>query len=206
MREGQDNPILSGFLLLRARGVDIYRGLDREPFDLVLIEEELEHGAIPKGDVPIWKFYPPGWRRDAYRVLEENAVPEWGRQLSLVSSYGAAVQVLKIIGPHIDPYEIVWCTVYDLCASPRDWERSNWIRLGFDVAYPGGDHYSAIRNGLFHNPHPGLVLDYEKHLNRFGLFEESEIARRYLDSFREVVASEADSSFFLFGLSAEPPK
>ena len=110
------------------------------------------------------------------------------------------------VGTRVGSYEVVWCTVYDLDATPRNWERSSWIRLGFDVAYPGGDYYSAIRNGLFCNPHPGLVLDYEKALNRFGLFEEAEVARNYLDSFREVVSSEANSTFALFGLSAEPPR
>jgi hypothetical protein len=76
--------------------------------------------------------------------------------------------------------------------------------LGYEIAYPGGNFYSAVLNGLFMNPHPGLVLEYKPLLNENGLFEDISSALNYITAFKEVVPSEANSEFCVFGVSVEP--
>jgi hypothetical protein len=59
--------------------------------------------------------------------------------------------------------------------------------LGYDVAYYGGDHYSALANSMFFPSWWGtdeegkLYLEFYELLNAHGLFERPEDARHFLE-------------------------
>lgn len=61
-----------GYLLLGPPPpkVPSYRGIDRNPFEPLILEGEIQEIVLNFGN--IWELYPPGWRRDAYRIFEEN--------------------------------------------------------------------------------------------------------------------------------------
>jgi hypothetical protein len=91
---------------------------DREPLLPGIVMDELDPAAQPpKSQAPVWTFYGPGWRREAYRL------------------------------------------------------------------------------------HPGLVLQYERHLNRYRLFEDAGVLQEYLSAFRECVPSEETAEFRALSLS-----
>ena len=72
--------------------------------------------------------------------------------------------------------------------------------MGYDLAYLGGDFYSAIKNGLLVNPDRVLIGWDKRDLNEAGLFRSSEIGRDYLQRFRELVPSETPSEFHVYEL------
>ena len=74
--------------------------------------------------------------------------------------------------------------------------------LGYDVAYPGGDFYSAIKNGLFVNPDMTLVKMYKHLLNSAGLFSSKEYIPEFVRHFKEVAPTEENSEFSIFNLFA----
>ncbi len=201
---------IQGYLLEPPGPVPGYRGIDRNPFTPSLIEGEYNPGTKPQqGDSRIWVWYPPGWRREAYRLYEENLVPGTGAiLLDLLSSLNVAREIQKIIEPHIGPHEIVACAIWSLDSVPNEQAATEPSFLGYDVAYLGGDFYSAVLNGLFanpkgfYNPHPILVNEYKHLLNEFGLFPTSRSIPEYHRRFRELVQSEANSQFYVYELSS----
>jgi hypothetical protein len=200
-----DNYPLEGYMLLPPSPVADYRGVDRNPFAPTLLLNELDPSAqVPEGATNIWLFYPPGWRRDAYRFYEEHTVQ--GTEdtlLSLLASLHAAQEIQRLIEPHIGYHEIVRCEVWDVDSMPPQYPVSEPDSLGYDLAYPGGDFYSAILNGLFLNPHPVLLDKYKQLLNASGLFSAPDPVPGYLGQFRQLVPSEEKTEFSIFYLKVE---
>ncbi len=198
----------TGFLLLPPSPVPGYRGVDRSkagllsPFEPSLIEGQMDPSYMPKkGGNAIWAFYAPGWRRDAYRLYEENMVGDGKWDPILLSSREVAQSIREIIEPHLGPHEIVACDICDLNSVPSDEPEEKESHLGYDVAYPpGGDYYSAIKNGLFVNPSPHLVEEYRSLLNRLGLFPNAQPIPSYVHRFKELVQSEETAKFCIYRL------
>lgn len=139
-----NDSILRGFLLLQPSSTPPYRGVDRQPFAPTLAAEELDPTVQPlTPEAPVWTFCRPGWRREAYRLYEENAVHGWG-SLALIAEYQTAQRIEQLVEPHIGPHEIVICQVLELGVTPFREGPPEWNALGIDVAYPGGDFYSAM--------------------------------------------------------------
>lgn len=223
-----------GFLLLAPSSVPGYWGVDRKggigarpeppptaarhyqhsPFVPMLIDGEIMDPSFwPKiGDDALWAFYPDGWRRDAYRLYEENVVDDgkWDPDRpDLLSNREIAQRIREIIEPHLGPYEIVACDIWELNSLPPDETGDKENSLGYDVAYPpGGDYFSAIKNGLFTKPFPysggpaslELVEAFQSSLNQFGLFPNTKPILSYIRRFKELVPSEADSEFCVYRL------
>lgn len=195
---------MKGFMLLPPGTTPGYRGVDRDPFTPLLLEEAMGPSRPLPQNPAIWEFYPPGWRRDAYRLYEGNAVQ--GRSmfddLWLLSSREVASEIRHIIEPHLGPHEIVACQVWEVGSQPIRGEAVAAPTLGYDVAYLGGDYYSAVRSGLLHgNASPSLVAAYGSLLNAFGLFADVQPISDYLRRFRQVAPSEANSTFCIYWLS-----
>jgi len=196
--ESVDREILpiSSYFLLRSELSSRYKGIDRDPFVPLLLDKEMTE--TPTSDHPsISDFYPPSWRKDAYLVYEKNCIT-W-RDEQLLHNLAAAFGIRRIIEPYVGPHQVVQIEATPLDRSDlfsNDPETS--IRqgyLGLDVAYPGGDFYSAVRNGLFFNPSSVLLREFESCLNGNGLFTIVSDAQRYLTRFRQVVVSEINSEF-----------
>lgn len=191
----------TGFLLLPPSPKHKYRGVDRYPFEPALLPSEIDPAAqVQVEESRIWVLYPPSWRRDAYRLYEENLAEVRG-DLYLLRSVEVAYEIKQLIEPHLGPHEVIRCEVWflDFVASLEDTIGSDF--LGYDIAYPGGDFYSAILNGLLVNPHPVLVEEFKHLLNEFGLFSTSQSILEYVRRFRELVPSETESVFCVFRLS-----
>ena len=79
--------------------------------------------------------------------------------------------------------------------------------LGYDIAYAGGDFFSALRTGLFGSPwfdgkpFPELLTEFRLLLNRFGLFPSVEPIARYVRRFKQQVPSENRAKFRIWSLS-----
>jgi len=193
------NCAMKGFMLLPPSPVKRYRGVDRQPFEPLLLEEDLS-AQVEKDDNRIWVHYPPGWRREAYRIYEENSAIAIEEDLILLTNLKASREIKKIIEPHLGVYEIVICEVWSLNSVSLHGKDILANNLGFDIAYPGGDFYSAILNGLLVNSHPTLVEEFGSLINDFGLFASTAPIPDYVTRFRELVLSEADSEFVIFNL------
>jgi len=191
-------------MLLGESPVAGYRGVDRSRFEPSLADTALgEWADVDESNPRIWHLTPAGWRREAYRLYEENLAFGCGDDLFLIRTYRVARELQELIRPYVGAYEILGCHVYDLslqsiCAATDAVPSAGF--LGYDVAYPGGDCYSAVLNGLLLNPHQILVADFASMLGAAGLFESADVARAYLARFRALVPSEADSEFRLFAM------
>lgn len=197
---------LRGFMLLPSGALEGYHGVDRHPFEPALIDNEIDpEFQSPKDESCIWVFYPAGWRREAYRLYEENMIKGYeDNMLYLLYSHSAAFEIQRIIEPHLGPHEIVECEIWgldSLNSIPILNEEKQPNFMGYDVAYFGGDNYSAILNGLFCTPHPELIAEFKQFLNEFGLFASTKPVLKYIRRFKELVLSEADSEFGIFRLS-----
>ena len=219
-----------GFLLLAPSSVPGYWGVERNggfgtrperlptapkdyqhsPFVPLVLETEMDPSWRPKkGDDSTWTIYAPGWRRDAYRLYEENWVDDGKWDPELLASREVAQRIREIIEPHLGPYEIVACDILELDSIPSDEVEDKGTILGYDVAYPpGGDYFSAIKNGLFTKAFsyaggpapPELVEEFRSLLNQFGLFPDTKPIPSYIRRFKELVPSEADSEFCVYRL------
>ena len=199
------NCLVRGFMLLPPNPIYGYYGVDRQLFEPLLLDEEIDPLAqVVDEESRIWVFYPPGWRRDAYRLYEENLVKAERYDLGLLSDVEVARKIQLIIKPHIGPYKIVFCEVWEIDSVqiPEDTTEPGF--LGYDIAYPGGDFYSAVLNGLLKNPHPALVTEYKLLLNEFGLFLSTRPIQTYIRRFRDLVPSEVDAEFCVFRLVLQP--
>lgn len=190
-----------GYLLLPPSSVAVYRGVDRTPFDPVILESEIDITIeVSDEDEGISPFYPLGWRRRAYQLYEENRVNGVYEGISLLTNIQTACEIKEIIEPHVGYHEIIGCEIFgleykQLLKIPQG---SNF--LGFDIAYPGGDFYSAILNGLYINPAPLLLKEYFHLLNEHGLFRSAIHIGSYLNRFRKQVPSESESEFLIYKL------
>jgi hypothetical protein len=202
MHMQMDHP-LRGYVLLPARSIGHYRGIGLGPFEPTIIEEELQ--PVPDNladEASIWRLYKPGWRQTAYRLYEENAVHD-GKDggVQMLASLDVARQIQNLVEPHIGPHEILACAMWHpedpsmAAAGPAATVQ------GYDIAYPGGDYYSAILNGLFINPSPWLLAEFGGLLNDSGLFSSLVYVPRYIRCFKKVAKSERASTFATFQLS-----
>lgn len=207
MNNSNPGATVQGYILLRTVVHPTYRGVDRTPFEPVLIDDELttEPIAFRDGPAPTWMFYPPGWRRDAYRLFESLTVSEW-EPGDLLESLDGARQIGKIIAPHIGHHEIAYCEIQSLKTLEFPALDKNAVFWGYDVAYPGGDHYSAIYNGLVMSREStlarGLLDEFRPLLNANDLFDTTVRIRSFVDAFRKVALSEAESDFVIYRLSS----
>lgn len=191
--------ILEGYLLLLINSNIAYRGVDRQPFEPAILPDEMDITAnFSKNTSAIWELYPTGWRREAYRLYEENSVR--AGDLYLLSKYETSRKIQEIITPHIGLYEIVKCRIGDSNMLQSEVSSEKGF-LGYDAAYAGGDYFSAVLNGLIVNPHPLLTDEFGHYLNNFGLFTEIKIILLYLQRFKELVISESKSKFSIFHLT-----
>ncbi len=192
--------MIKGYLIVPTGSTSGYRGIDRNPFGPELIPEEFDKQtfSVDFTSPKVWQFYPSGWRRDAYRLYEENSVT--AEDLELIDNLSIAVQIKEMISPHVGTHTIMSCAAGRAMAEIRYYTNDAGIPMGYDIAYPGGDYYSAIMNGLFINPAKELLLQYKKHLNGFGLFDKKEVPPKYLEAFRRVVRTETDSDFWYYKL------
>lgn len=199
---------ICGFILLPADSIRGYRGVDRNPFVPGLTKEVTEiESPVEKVGSFVWPFYPPGWRRDAYRLYEENLVPEIEENLPILSSLAAAQNIKRIIDPHLGSHDVVRCELQELQRNV-EFDISRQIHFwGYDVAYFGGDFFSAVRAGLFgspwfdEKPFPELVAEFGPFLNEFGLFSAVDPIDRYISSFKRHVPSEGGAKWKIWGLS-----
>lgn len=83
-------------------------------------------------------------------------------------------EIQKIIEPHIGKHEIIYCEIFKTGTKNSKQLPMGGKMIGYDIAYPGGDCYSAIRNGI-HYPSSELEKEYKSLLNEFGLFSDIEI-------------------------------
>ena len=193
---------LKGYLLLPADDRNGYKGIDRKPFVPTLIEEELDPSApVQEDELRIFKFYPPGWRRDAYEIYEDNLVEQTEEGLDLLENLDSAKRISQIIHSQMGKHEIYYCEIVNLDdINSLSVEIEEHV-IGIDIAYRGGDFYSAIFNGLFNNPAPQLEGEFKEKLNDQGLFDQLDILTPYLQQFREVVVTEKDADFVIYILT-----
>jgi hypothetical protein len=191
-----------GYLLIPEGDLDGYKGVDRRPFVPTLIEDELDRSATDtENETRISRFYPPGWRRDAYQIYEDNLVEDIVESLDLLSSLDSARSISQILDSYVGKHEIFYCEIFDLGDSKHLGIDLPDHLFGIDVAYPGGDFYSAIYNGLFINPAPQLEEGFRAGLNNQGLFDDLDLTITYLRRFREVVVTEKESEFVIYILT-----
>jgi hypothetical protein len=188
---------LRGYMLFPAVSRSGYRGVDRNPFVLAIFDSEIGPTAHP--DVGfMWQLYPAGWRRDAYKLYEENLTDE---DYDLLSSVEAAREIRRVIEPHIGPHEILACEIRGIGEAHR-MDSKDPRFIGYDIAYSGGDFYSAVLNGLFTNASAELIAKYKSLLNGAGLFPEIAVAPEYCRAFKRAVRSEENATFFAWALSS----
>ena len=191
-----------GFMVLACNAASAYRGADREPFVPSLIQTEIVKPSNPlKGEGKVWMYYSPGWRRDAYKLYEDNlAITSW-EELSFINNKNVALQIASLILPHLGPHEVMHCGAMEINMVSAVFSESEDSFLGYDLAYPGGDYYSAIFNGLIYRPNPTLVERYGSLINKYGLFSDHRVLSGYLADFQDLVPSEKDSTFIVYRMS-----
>jgi hypothetical protein len=187
-----------GFMLLKCDSLTRYRGVDREPFEPLIFDSVISLSTEME-TLDIWAMYPPGWRRDAYRLFSENQTLD-SDDILMIQSLDAARAIQQLIPAGEAEYEIVRCRVLSPQSTVAGTVNSPDGLIGFDLAYPGGDYYSAVRNGLLVNPHPELVDHYASRLNEYGLFSNTLYTEAFMNDFRQLFLSEAESEFVLFEL------
>jgi len=192
---------IEGFLILPVSGSDKYRGVDRGPFFSTIGPEGTwaNHTVVKNrlSSKPISSFE---WFRDASSIYDQNLVIDESTDLELLQTLEVATEIHSIICDELGPHEIVHCTASSTSINAIADHAYGYDFIGFDVAYPGGDFYSAIRNGLFVNPDGKLLAAFGKHLNEYGLFSGIKSAEEYVPHFRSATQSESRSEFWTFGL------
>ena len=201
---------IHGYLLLPVGAIPDYQGVNRRPFEIEIIHEEITVPLSEWDSELIWIYYPPGWRQDAYRLLEENMNrgPYPLDDLELIADYEVATEIRALIEPHLGPYEVVECHVWELGDHPVTNIELPAPTLGYDVAYPGGDYFSAIRDGLSNHPtwlhempSAELRAKYLSLLNEYGLFPTPEPITEYMNDFWKVTPYEATRDYAVYWLN-----
>jgi hypothetical protein len=202
-KEGITYPV-SGFMIFPSARPNEYRGVDRTPFEPTFVEDEMS-GGDSVVEPHIWTFYPSGWRRDAYRLYEEHMVPNTGGYVDMISSMDVAREIVSQIEPHIGSHEIIFCEVWCLDFPPVPAHEPKQF-IGYDLAYFGGDLFSAIKAGIFGHalfrgePFPRLILQFKGRLNKYGLFDSTGPVGEYAMMFKNEAPSEEGSDFHIWRL------
>src|SRR5688572_29720497 len=150
-----------GYILLINKSDNGYYGINRDLFEPLLVETEFEKNIPNKQYTLISSFYPEGWRKKAYELYEANQIAVTESDFYILEDYETAVKIQELIKPYIGDYEIFRTKVSDDINAFVQ----NGPSFGYDFAYPGGDHYSAIKNGLFVNRSETLYKKYRSLLN-----------------------------------------
>jgi hypothetical protein len=205
------DPFVTGFMLLPvSEDATYYRGVDRDPFQPLLVDAEIDPEiAIDAERRHIWEFFPPGWKRDVYRLFEEYVVHSPYDDLFLLRDFETAEQIAQAISPRIGNHEIFQVSVFSLDALPIKLQDTvNSMFLGYDVAYPGGDYYSALKNGILFRTARSASNDEEDYytpfypmVNQHGLFSHTNLIPSYLQCFRSHALSETQSEFVVYRLA-----
>lgn len=182
----------SGYMLLRLE-LPSYRGVDRAPFEPLLLAGKMAPGhAGPR----ISDFYGPGWRREAYALWESG---DHDGVEALLRDPRLAARVLDLIPADEGAYELCYVVAVRHPTEPPG--RAGWHLLGYDVAYFGGDFYSAIRRHLSDRADvPEQWRPSVERLNSAGLFDATEDADRFRRAFIEHCASERDSESWIWAV------
>jgi len=189
---------LRGYMIFPAVPRFGYRGVDRKPLVIAIVDREI--GPSAHTDVgSIWQLYPRGWKRDAYKLYEENLTDE---DHDLLSNVEAAREIRRVIEPHIGPHEIFACAIHGIGDDAHPMASNAARFIGYDIAYSGGDFYSAVLNGLFISPSAELIARFKSSLNGAGLFPDIAVAPEYCRAFRQEVESEANATFVAWALSS----
>jgi hypothetical protein len=189
---------LRGYMIFPASSRLGYRGVGRNPFVIAVVDSEI--GPNAHTDIgSAWQLYPAGWKRDAYKLYEENLADA---EHDLLSSVEAAREIRRVIEPHVGPHEILACAIRAIGGDALPTNSQDAKLIGYDIAYTGGDFYSAVLNGLFLNPSQKLIAKYKSSLNDSGLFADISVAPEYCRAFKQEVRSEANSTFYVWALSA----
>ncbi len=200
-KEGITYP-LRGLMIFPSARANDYRGVDRAPFEPTFVEGEMSGGDSVVAP-HIWSFYPPGWRRDAYRLYEEHMVPNTGGHIDMISSVDVAGEIVRLIEPHVGPHEIISCEIWCFEFPPGLIGDAKQL-IGYDLAYLGGDLFSAIKAGIFGHalfrgePFPRLILQFKGRLNKYGLFDSIAPLRDYLLNFKKEAPSEEATDFHIW--------
>jgi len=207
MSYGQHCEQLNGFMILPLVAGCKYRGVDRNPFEPLLLDEEMDFSAEITPSSKISDFYPQGWRQEAYRLYEQENVVIGETGPSMLVSLDAAVRITRLLPQGLGPHEILYVSALPIQALPfRDNIRSIGQIIGYDVAYPGGDYYSAVRNAfLVQVNQPTQVNDWREGfrqlINEHFLFTAPEQIVEFLTSFKRNAPSEAQSEFMVYRLA-----
>lgn len=155
--------------------------------------------GMDRGPLGPFSFYTPehGFLQQVIDFFDQHSVkkgsPLNGAAVNSLAAAQSFVRAWNLEGTHeVLEFEVTPLTVP---ASGGEW---HGVVLGFDVAYCGGDFYSAIRNGLFCNPSPVLLEAYLSQLNTYGLFDERERAVEYLDAFLRESLTETQDPFVVY--------
>ena len=178
-----------GYIILRNRKTS-YKGVDGSIFEPELIENEFDPTNTSRNE-KISSFYPKGWRRRAYQIFEDTHVSDLD---FLITDLTAAREIVSLIPSGHNSLAIFSCEIVRL----NHPERIN-ANFGFDLAYLGGDFYSAIYNGLHCNPSPQLLQRWYVNVN--GLFASVDHANEYVEDFKNILASEMNAEFWIYALS-----
>lgn len=182
---------MQGYLLLSSSDTMGYSGVDRNPFVLIYPLELPNIGMTE----PIWKLHPTDWERRAYQLLEENRVHD---DLDLINNLDVAKAIRNILVLHLSTFDIVHCKIWDIGnPSILSSKSSSSNFLGYDIAYGGGDYFSAIKSGLF-TIDDSFTQKYKPCLNKNGLLGDFSEADKYLSEYKEIVPSEASAEFVIF--------
>ncbi len=204
--EELDKPV-HGYLLLPPGRAPGYRGVDRDYyFDfLSAVPPEPAYAYLldPLSSVPprFWPQLPPGWRQDATRIYEEHYFWLPNHRLMLMDDARAAHAIRRLVEPHLGPYEVVSCVLVPLAGIGTLPPAPAEGFLGYDVAYPGGDMWSAIAEGMLVNGDPDLLAEFGPLLNEYRLFPTVDPIPRYMGRYREADPIEGKHEFWVYQLA-----
>jgi hypothetical protein len=147
-----------------------YRGIDREPLQAF----SDEHVRLLGDTVP------PRAEHAAQRLLaslEDRGLFYW----DFIFALSDAVEAFGLLD-HADEYELIFASAHEAADAPGE-----WVRLGYEPTWFGGDHFSALADCMFFPRWHGPGSDrttfqrYFDDLNRDGLFEDVNGAQAFLD-------------------------
>jgi len=186
--------MLTGYFILKEE-LDNYRGVDRVHFEPTFLDE-LVNKSVNKFKY-IWELY-SGWRQELYKKIEENSIALEASYL--IKDENVAKYVINNIPKSEGSYELVKVMIFELTEQIIELDQN--LSLGYDIAYLGGDFYSAIKDGLIVNPITKLEKKYSRYLNKFGLFINKHELADYVKGFKSEATSESNSEFHVYLLSS----
>src|SRR5262245_34283055 len=130
--------VITGYCILPFQGPGTYRGIDRGPFEPVLLDNETQDPPPGSPASAIWAYYPEGWRRAAFKLFEEHALSHEDEPLCLLDSASVAETIRAMIPPEQGQHEVLRVTIAPIPASSTTLGSTDGTELGYDIAYLGG--------------------------------------------------------------------